>query len=273
MPRLWSRSVTCGGMLWATVSWMSHILVPYHLDEFLPNLDVPLEPDVTITAELPDGDTWSRMAPLYRRVVDVVADDVRAGRRPTVLSGDCTVSMATVAGMQRAGLEPAIVWFDAHGDVQTLETSTSGYLGGMPLRMLLGYRPELLTESLGVRPVAEENVVLVDARDLDPAEIEFLHDSAITRCGVYDLVGDGAAVNLLPQGPIYLHVDFDVVDPGELPETLFPAPGGPGLDTVLAAIQRIKDTDRVAAVGLGCTWRPGHGSADRIRAHGADALA
>ncbi|NED96907.1 arginase family protein [Phytoactinopolyspora alkaliphila] len=251
---------------------MSHIVVPYHLDEDRPNLDIPLPADVTITAELPEGDTWHRMAHLYERVATAVADDIGAGQRPTVMSGDCTVSMATVAGMQRAGLDPAIVWFDAHGDVQTLETSTSGYLGGMPLRMLVGYRPELIAERLGLLPVAEEKVVLVDARDLDSAEIDYLHDSAITRCGVYDLVGDGAAVDRLPPGPIYLHVDFDVVDPGELPDTLFPAPGGPGLETVLAAIHRIKETGRVAATGLGCTWRPGHGSAERILAYGADAL-
>ena len=73
-----------------------------------------------------------------------------------------------MAGLQRAGLDPAVVWFDGHGDVQSLETTTSGYLGGLPLRILVGYRPELIADALGLRPVPEERAVLVDARDLDP---------------------------------------------------------------------------------------------------------
>lgn len=55
-----------------------------------------------------------------------------------VLSGDCLVSMGVLTGLQSAGIDPAVVWFDAHGDVHTLESSSSGYLGGMSLRFLLG---------------------------------------------------------------------------------------------------------------------------------------
>jgi arginase family enzyme len=62
-------------------------------------------------------------------------------------------------------------WFDAHGDVQTLETTASGYLGGLPLRLLVGYRPELIATGLGLRPVPEHQVLLVGARDLDPLRL------------------------------------------------------------------------------------------------------
>jgi arginase len=239
---------------------MAHILVPYHLDDHLPELDVPYEPDRTITADLPDGTPWQRMAALYRRAADAVADDVRAGGRPVVMSGDCTTSLAIMAGLQRAGIDPGIVWFDGHGDVQTLETTASGYLGGMPLRILTGYRPELISDDLGLRPVADDKIVLVDARDLDPPEAEFLTTSAVRRYGVDDLVAD-----VIPAGPIYLHIDFDVVTPDELPGLLFPAPGGPGLSAVGAAIGRVTATGRVAAVGVGCTWHAGHGNAARVR--------
>ena len=75
-----------------------------------------------------------------------------------VLSGDCTTWLGTVAGLQRAGLDPGIAWFDAHGDVQTLETTTSGYLGGLPLRQLTGYRPGLIADGLGLRPVPEHPI-------------------------------------------------------------------------------------------------------------------
>ncbi|HEX6338686.1 MAG TPA: arginase family protein [Jiangellaceae bacterium] len=239
---------------------MARILVPYHLDENLPSLDVPYEPDRTVTADLPDGGPWQRMAALYDDVANVVAHDVRSGGRPVVMSGDCTTSLATVAGLQRAGVDPAIVWFDGHGDVQTLETTTSGYLGGMPLRILTGYRPELISDDLGLRTIPEARVVLVDARDLDLTEAEFLTTSAVRRCDVEDLVA-----NVIPAGPLYLHIDFDVVTPDELPGLLFPAAGGPGLDAVGAAIGRVIATGRVAAVGVGCTWHAGHGNAARVR--------
>jgi arginase len=239
---------------------MARILVPYHVDQHLPALDVPYEPDRTVTADLPDGSPWERMGTLYEKVADAVAEDARAGGRPIVMSGDCTTSLGTVAGLQRAGIDPAIVWFDGHGDVQTLETTPSGYLGGMPLRILVGYRPELISDDLGLRPVADDKVVLVDARDLDPPEAEFLTTSAVRRCDVEDLIAD-----VIPDGALYLHVDFDVVTPDELPGLLVPAPGGPGLSAVGAAIGRVMATGRVAAVGMGCTWHAGHGNAARIR--------
>src|SRR5918996_241848 len=239
---------------------MARIFVPYHLDEHLPSLDVPYEPDRTVTADLPVGSPWQRMAALYGNVADVVADDVRGGGRPVVMSGDCTTSLATVAGLQRAGVDPAIVWFDGHGDVQTLETTASGYLGGMPLRILTGYRPELISDDLGLRPISNDRVVLVDARDLDPPEAAFLTTSAIRRLEVDDLVAD-----VVPDGPVYLHIDLDVVTPDELPGLLFPAPGGPGIDAVGAAIGRVVASGKVAAIGVGCTWHAGHDNGARVR--------
>ncbi len=238
---------------------MTRILVPYHLTEYLPDLDVPAASERTVTADLPAGEPWSAMRVLYEAVAVAVADAVRAGRRPTVVSGDCTTSLGTVTGLQRAGLDPAVVWFDAHGDVQTLETTTSGYLGGLPLRILVGYRPELIADPLGLRAVPEDRVVLVDARDLDPPEVEYLSRSAIRRRTVDEVTADQLA-----DGPLYLHLDADIVDPGEVPGLRFPAPGGPTLDAVAAAMQRVLSTGRVVAVGLGCTWYPGRGGAQAL---------
>jgi arginase len=236
------------------------ILVPYHLDEYLPDLDVPVDPDLTVHTELGGGDPWARMAVLYERVADTVADAAGSQRPVTVVSGDCTTALGTVAGLQRAGVDAGIVWFDGHGDVQTLETSTSGYLGGVPLRILAGYRPELISDRIGLRAVPEERVTLVDARDLDPAEAEYLAASAIRRCTVAEVSAD-----VLPAGPLYLHVDLDIIDPAELPGLRFPAPGGPGPAPVDAAIGRVLATGRVAALGLACTWHPGRDCADHLR--------
>jgi len=247
---------------------VTRALVPYHLDEHLPDLDVVLTPDSTITAELPQGDPWRRMAVLYDFVAASVASTVQRGGHAVVMSGDCTTSIGTVAGLQRAGLDPAIIWFDAHGDVQTLETTASGYLGGMPLRVLTGYRPELIAESLGMDPIAEERVLLVDARDLDPPEEDYLASSAIGRCPVEEITAD-----VLPDGPLYLHVDLDVVDPTELPGLRFPAPNGPGLERVFDAVRRVIATGRVFAFGVACTWYPGHGAGQRVRPYAEHTLA
>jgi arginase len=75
---------------------MTRILVPYHLDEHLPDLDVPVAPETTVTAALPDGGPWPRMAHLYESVAAAVADAVRRGARPAVLSGDCNTAIGTV---------------------------------------------------------------------------------------------------------------------------------------------------------------------------------
>ncbi|WP_433054287.1 arginase family protein [Dactylosporangium sp. CS-033363] len=229
------------------------LFVPYHLDERLVGLEADLsaEPDVTITAQLPDGDIWARLAALY----DNVADAVAATDKPVVVSGDCTVSLASVAGLQRAGQDVGVVWFDAHGDVQTLETTTSGYIGGMPLRLLVGYRPELIATRLGLRAVAEERAVLAGARDLDPAEVEYLAGARLSR---YD-------INTIrpPDGKFLVHVDLDVVDPAELPGLMYPVDGGPTASALLAAVQSLVATGRVAGLDVACTWRPDGGNAQR----------
>jgi arginase len=142
-----------------------------------------------------------------------------------------------------------------------METTTSGYLGGMPVRIMVGYRPELVAEAIGLRPVPESRVVLVDARDLDPPEQEYLAHAAIDRCSVDDL-GDDA----LPAGPLLLHVDLDVVDPAELPGLRFPVPGGAPAAAVLGAIRRVLATGRVAAVSIAATWDPSTEDADGVRA-------
>lgn len=242
--------------------------IPYHLDEYQPDLDLLLSAQEIITADLPAGDTWARLAALHRLVADAVAGAAGDCTCPVVVSGDCTTALGTVAGLRRAGIDAGIVWFDAHGDVQTPETTASGYLGGLPLRLLVGYRPELIAADLGLRPVPEHRVVLVGARDLDPPEAAYLAQAPIGRTEVGSL--DAAA---LPDGPLYVHIDLDVIDPAEVPGLRYPAPGGPGTADVAAALGRVLATGRAAAVGIACTWQPGHRAAARIGPHLERALA
>jgi arginase len=230
---------------------MLTVSVPYHLDEFLGGF-APGPVDVTVAAELPAGDRWSRMAVLYELVADVVAG---AGQPVTLLSGDCTTSLGVLAGLQRAGQDPSVVWLDAHADFQTEATTASGYLGGMPLALAAGVGELTLPRLLGLRPLPA--ALLVGARDVDPPEEVLLAESPTVRRRPVDDLGP------LPGGPLYLHVDLDVCDPADVPDLLYPAPGGPASATVLAALRQVVATGRVAAVGLALTWRLGGRHADR----------
>jgi arginase len=247
---------------------MAVLGVPYHLDEYLPELDLPLRPRQMITVDFPAGDIWGRLTALYAKVSAHVAQAAGQGIRPVVVSGDCTSALGTMAGLQHAGVDAGIVWIDAHGDLQTLETTTSGYLGGLPLRLLVGYRPQLIAAGLGLRPVAEQRVTLAGARDLDPAELVYLAGASIRRADVAHL--DAAA---LPDGPMYVHVDLDVIDPAHLPGLRYPAPGGPGPAQVADALRLLTATGQVAAVGIACTWHPGHRAASQISPYLSEAFA
>jgi arginase len=227
---------------------VTRIGVPYFLTRHQPDVDLIVPFDVEVRASLLDEPGWSPLLPLYSSVASAVS----SAPRPLVMCGDCTVALGVVAGLQRTGLDPGIVWFDAHGDVQTMETTTSGFLGGMPLRLLVGYRPELAADTLGLRPVAEDRVVLVDARDLDPPEVEFLARSAMRRVSLPELSPD-----MLPDGPLFVHLDLDIVDPTELPAVRYPAPGGPSLAAVMESARMLFRTGRVVGVCVACTWSPG----------------
>jgi arginase len=239
---------------------VTRVGVPYFLTHYQPDVDLVVSLDVVVRAELLNETGWSPIIPLYESVAVAVSDVLAGGGRPTVLSGDCTVALGTVAGLQRAGLDPGVVWFDAHGDVQTMETTTSGFLGGMPLRILVGYRPELVAGPLGLRAIAEERVVLVDARDLDPPEKEYLRQSRMRRLALEDLSPD-----VLPAGPLYVHLDLDVVDPTVLPDVRYPAPGGPSLAAVVESVHMLVQTGQVVGIGMACTWSPGTVISDHVR--------
>jgi arginase len=119
----------------------------------------------------------------------------------------------------------------------------------MALAMLAGRAGASLARSIGLQPVAEEACVLAGARDLDPAECDALGASAVRR------VDDVAALAhaTLPPPPWYVHLDIDVLDPGELPPLRFPAPGGPSASTVVAALRALASRGTIAALGLACT--------------------
>lgn len=222
------------------------LVVPFHLDERMRDRVLPVTGH-RIAPELVGGGPWERLSVLEERLAREVADTVR----PTVISGDCTTSLGVLAGLQRMGLDPAVVWFDGHGDFNTEQTTESGYLGGMPLALAVGRGDATIREHIALRPVPEDRAVLVDARDLDPAERTALEQSNVRRTLV-----EAVDQEDLPDGHLYVHVDLDVLDPGELTGLRFPAPGGPTVDDLADALEAVHDTGRIVAVGIACTWRP-----------------
>lgn len=225
------------------------LVLNWHIfDPLEGGLNVTLPPDAMPVESAPGNtsDAWRDLAQLYAPL----ADRVETLKHPVVLSGDCITALAVLAGVQRGGNDAALVWFDAHGDFHTEQTTSSGYLGGLPLAKAVGRGDQSLVAGLGLTPLAEDRVLLVDARDLDPPEVEALRASKVRRAGVDSLRGE------LPDGPLHLHVDLDVVDAALLHGLRFPAPNGPGIEAVAAAVRTVAESGRVVAVSIAATWRP-----------------
>lgn len=165
-------------------------------------------------------------------------------RFPVVFAGDCMCALGVVNGLDLHKL--GCVWYDAHGDFNTAETSPSGFLGGMPLAMLVGRGDQTYMQDLKCHPLREQDIILTDARNLDEAEAASLAGSSIT---IVDDVNAMLTVDL-PKKPFYIHVDMDVVNCEELPAMAYPEHGGPSLDEVAKTLKRVARDGEVAGLLL-----------------------
>ena len=110
---------------------------------------------------------------LNRILADKVKQTAEAGIFPLVLSGNCNSCLGTLAGIGSDRL--GVIWFDAHGDFNTPETTVSGFFDGMPLAMAVGRCWKMLLETVpGFKPIAEQNIVHIGARDLDIDEEQLM---------------------------------------------------------------------------------------------------
>ena len=229
------------------------ILTPYFLDEPRPAIAAMAAPDWRVTrTDLPPGERIERMGRLYDALAAEVAGALAAGRRPVSIAGDCCAAIGVLAGLQRAGQQPTLLWLDAHGDFNTWDTTPSGFLGGMPLAMAVGLGEQTLLAETGLRPWPPARVVLVDGRDLDPGERANIAAAGIGYIpDVEALLQPGA----LPEGPLLVHFDTDIIDPVDAPAMNYPAPGGPSGETVRDVLRALAATDRVVAVSVSL-WEP-----------------
>jgi arginase len=233
------------------------IVTPWHLDEHLPDFPIPATATAVIPPDLPAGPVPARMSLLHRAAFDAVTVAVARADRPLVLAGDCPTARAAVAGVQRRHSGLAVLWLDAHCDFNTPAISASGYLGGMAMAMLTGRTPGLFDDTLGLRPVPEANVVLADAREPDPAELDALATSPVRRVPA-DPTAITAALARLGPVPVYLHLDIDVIDSADLPGARFPAGAGPSLAQIEECLVAARATADVVAAYLACAWLPEH---------------
>lgn len=176
----------------------------------------------------------------------MVADATGRGQRPVSIAGDCCAAIPVMAGLQRSGVAPVLLWLDAHGDFNTAESTISGFLGGMPLAMLTGRGYLSLLKSAGAHPILDSDVYLSDARDLDPAERVLLEGSGVNHLrSLEDVLG------ALPPGrPVYVHLDCDVMDSAEAPAMHYPVAAGPSLERLVALGNALRSTGRIAAVSV-----------------------
>lgn len=164
-------------------------------------------------------------------------DAARArGAFPIVLSGNCFATVGVAAGL---GKRTGVVWFDAHADFHTPETSTSGFLDGMALRTLTGEGWEALREKVsGFTPVPERATWLVGARDLDPAEVEALERSRVHRVSAAAVSGDlGDSIRRAADeiDQFAIHLDLDVIDVSEGRANPYAVEGGVSAAGLVAA--------------------------------------
>ncbi len=223
-----------------------------------------------LTLDQPDfygaavDDPIASLALMSGRISEAVAEGVRAGRKVLMVGGNCTAVPGMVGGLQQGlGVTTRIglVWFDAHGDFNTPRTTISGMLGGMPVAVAAGLCHPIWRAGAGQEvPLPTDRILMVDVRDLDPAEETLIRATDVTRTpvGGPEL---GAAVRRLAAETdlLYLHIDLDVLDQSLVPSHHTKAAGGPDVAQTLAAVETVLDTGQVEALALvsACTTGPG----------------
>jgi arginase len=174
-----------------------------------------------------------------------IDDALAAGDLPVMVASDCSVAATTLPAVIRNRPDARLLWLDAHGDFNTPDTTGSGYLGGMSLAAACGVWDSGLADS-----VPSEQVVLAGIRDLDAGERELLEASPATVIGASTVETLVAVKNALDGAPVFIHLDFDVLDPEEFPAAV-PAPGGLSSDKLYDLMEAVAEDSEL--VGLEIT--------------------
>jgi arginase len=170
------------------------------------------------------------------------------------VGGDCTVEIAPVSFLnQHYQGDLAVVWFDAHADMNTPESSPSKTLHGMPLRTLLGEGDAQFVQNM-FSTLSPSQVFLAGAREFDPDEEGYIQQHGVNvfspqriAQSIQDLTDTITAAGFRH---IYIHLDFDVFDPAEFPYTAFPTAGGLSVRQLLTVVENLRHAFQVVGFSL-----------------------
>jgi arginase len=162
----------------------------------------------------------------------VVANIVKSDAIPVVLGGDHSIGMGTIAGLARAGHRVGVIWVDAHGDINTPDTTPSGNVHGMPFAVALGIAEDPFPSTLRGTTDGKSGVLLA-IRDIDPGEKDNIKRAGVTPITMSDIDRIGMArameqaIAVASKGDgIHLSLDMDAIDPDEAPGVGTPVRGG-----------------------------------------------
>jgi len=164
-----------------------------------------------------------------------VSKVVEEGSFPLVLGGDHSIAIGTLAGVAKHYKNLGVIWFDAHGDLNTAETSPTGNIHGMPLAVNIGLGHEFLTNMMGYSPkVKPEHVVIIGARSLDEGERKLIKEKGIKvytmheidRLGMTKVMEETIAYLKDKTDGVHLSLDLDGLDPTDAPGVGTPVTGG-----------------------------------------------
>jgi arginase len=203
------------------------------------------------------------IAEVCRRLHDCALKSLDAGAFPLVLGGDHSLAAGSVAAsaawVRRTSSRPlGLIWVDAHGDMNTPETTTSGNVHGMPLAALLGNEPVELAAIGGSPSALPQHTVLVGVRNLDEREKERIRGSGVHVFTMKDIDRDGIAkiaeraLALAAEGTGGIHVSFDmdVCDPSIAPGVGTPVKGGLDYREAHMVMELVADSRRLVALDL-----------------------
>ncbi|KAI1499079.1 arginase-like protein [Biscogniauxia marginata] len=222
-----------------------------------------------------------------RRLCDQVYTHAREGRMVLTLGGDHSIAIGTIAGTakavrERLGREIAVIWVDAHADINTPETSGSGNVHGMPVSFLTGLAKEDKEDYFGwLEPdhrLSVKKLVYIGLRDVDAGEKKILRDNGIKAFSMFDIDRHGigrvvemALAHIGTDTPIHLSFDVDALDPMWAPSTGTPVRGGLTLREGDYICESVHETGSLVAIDLvevnpSLASEADHGAHETVRA-------
>jgi arginase len=168
---------------------------------------------------------------------------------PIIVSGNCnTAAMGATCGQEK---KPGVIWFDCHADFNTPETTMGGFFDGMALSIIAGQCWTQLSNAIpGFKPIPEEKIILAGVRDVDPLESLRVSHSKITVIAADEFKSGRIWKGPTIDGPVYLHIDLDVIDSDIVKVNTYSSAGGLTPQALVHAIKTIKDTYSLSAVSF-----------------------